>query len=364
MAKSTPKAAIGYKYGRLVEQSGGMVDAVVHPALLKDSEARLLKNVSIREKGTVKTTEGRKARFDTPFDAFNPCNGLTAFYPDTTTSRLVMGAGSKLYSDTPHLIQQWDSENDWGQWDSNGIDKSGGTLKIAKEYGIQSVGTLTEVNSGTTEYELGWMFTVGGKSIMVTGLRIYAAKTASVSAKLWRVSDQTKLKEINISAVANSWVEAVFDSVSLDPGAAYIVSVNVPKDTEYKQISKTANTYNDLITCNEGRYITTQGQFPTTANTDIIYGLIDLLVYAKGSSSEVIHTTKADWDAQSISNLSTSIAPGDVVLQKTGPDLNQSDALQAGTLENVWVAEEGLQLDTTTVRTWNDFTGANWEVLA
>ena len=113
--KSTPKAAIGYKYGRLVEQSGGMVDAVVHPALLKDSEARLLKNVSIREKGTVKTTEGRKARFDTPFDAFNPCNGLTAFYPDTTTSRLVMGAGSKLYSDTPHLITKWTDQADFDE---------------------------------------------------------------------------------------------------------------------------------------------------------------------------------------------------------------------------------------------------------
>ena len=78
----------------------------------------------------------------------------------------------------------------------------------------------------------------------------------------------------------------------------------------------------------------------------------------------IIHTTKADWDAQSISNLSTSIAPGDVVLQKTGPDLNQSDALQAGTLENVWVAEGGLQLDTTTIRTWNDFTGTSWNDLA
>jgi hypothetical protein len=36
----------------------------------------------------------------------------------------------------------------------------------------------------------------------------------------------------------------------------------------------------------------------------------------------------------------------------------------AGTLTQVWAKDGGLQLDTTTVRTWNDFTGASWEVLA
>lgn len=124
------QAAVGYKYGRLVEQSGGMVDSVVHPVLLKDSEARLLRNVSISEKGTVKTSTGRMTRFATAFDANNPCNGIYAFYPDTTTARLVMGAGTALYQDTPHLLQKWDSEPEWSNWTGEGIDKTGGTLKI------------------------------------------------------------------------------------------------------------------------------------------------------------------------------------------------------------------------------------------
>jgi phage minor structural protein len=34
-----------------------------------------------------------------------------------------------------------------------------------------------------------------------------------------------------------------------------------------------------------------------------------------------------------------------------------------GTLTNVWAKDGGLQLNTTTIRTWNDFTGASWEVL-
>jgi hypothetical protein len=107
MAKKQLKASGGYEVGRLVDQSGGMVDEVVHPTLLQDSEAALLKNVSLDEKGTVKPCLGRIERFAEPFDPDNPCNGIYPFYPDTTTSRLIMGAGSKLFKDTPHLMTRW-----------------------------------------------------------------------------------------------------------------------------------------------------------------------------------------------------------------------------------------------------------------
>jgi hypothetical protein len=107
MAGKKLKTSGGYEIGRLVDQSGGMVDEVVHPTLLQDSEAALLKNVSLDEKGTVKPCLGRIERFAEPFDPDNPCNGLYPFYPDTTTSRLIMGAGSKLFKDTPHLVTRW-----------------------------------------------------------------------------------------------------------------------------------------------------------------------------------------------------------------------------------------------------------------
>ncbi|GFP34101.1 hypothetical protein HKBW3S42_02441, partial [Candidatus Hakubella thermalkaliphila] len=94
-----PKQTGGYLIGRLTDQSGGMVDSVVHPTLLNDNEASNLVNVSLDEKGTVKTCKGRIRRFAVPFDAANPCNGITSFYPDTTTTRLVMGAGTRLFRD-------------------------------------------------------------------------------------------------------------------------------------------------------------------------------------------------------------------------------------------------------------------------
>jgi len=104
--------------GRLVDLSGGMVD-VVHPALLNDSESKLLKNVSLEEKGTLKPCKGRTRRFASPFDASNPCNGIYAFYPDTATSRLVMGAGTKLFKDTPHLIYRWTDQADFDETGSS-----------------------------------------------------------------------------------------------------------------------------------------------------------------------------------------------------------------------------------------------------
>lgn len=122
MAKKQLKASGGYEVGRLVDQSGGMVDEVVHPTLLQDSEAALLKNVSLDEKGTIKPCLGRIERFVEPFDTANPCNGIYPFYPDTTTSRLIIGAGGKLYSDTPHLVTRWAEQSHFEEQGSERIN--------------------------------------------------------------------------------------------------------------------------------------------------------------------------------------------------------------------------------------------------
>ena len=46
-------------------------------------------------------------------------------------------------------------------------------------------------------------------------------------------------------------------------------------------------------------------------------------------------------------------------------DFNQTETdFSTGTLTQVWQAEGGLQLADTTIRTWNDFTGTSWNVLA
>ncbi|MFZ5754810.1 MAG: hypothetical protein ACOY3J_11275, partial [Bacillota bacterium] len=98
--------------GDLYDFSGGQVDSV-HPALLNDNEGKKYKNVSLEEKGTLKVTKGNQTRYATPFDANNPCVGIGAFYKSDGTSRLVMAAGTNLYSDSPHVTTKYDSQADW-----------------------------------------------------------------------------------------------------------------------------------------------------------------------------------------------------------------------------------------------------------
>ena len=164
--KASAMQSGGYQVGRLVDQSGGMVDSTVYPTLLNDNEAASLKNVSLDEKGTVKPCKGRSKRFATAFDASNACNGIGAFYPDTATSRLVMGAGTKLYKDTPHLINRWTDQADWQETNSHRCNAdtttTAGDVKVlaapAATFARASVkykSDGTQVASGVASYETG-----------------------------------------------------------------------------------------------------------------------------------------------------------------------------------------------------------------
>jgi hypothetical protein len=156
----------GYQIGRLVDQSGGMVDSTVYPTLLNDNEAASLKNCSLDEKGTVKPCKGRSERFASAFDASNACNGIGAFYPDTATSRLVMGAGTKLYKDTPHLINRWTDQADWQETGAHRCNAdtttTAGDVKVLAapaatfaRSGVKRKKDGTSVADGTPSYETG-----------------------------------------------------------------------------------------------------------------------------------------------------------------------------------------------------------------
>jgi hypothetical protein len=166
MAKAKGMQSGGYQIGRLVDQSGGMVDSTVYPTLLNDNEAARLKNASLNEKGTVKTCKGRSERFASAFDASNACNGIGAFYPDTATSRLVMGAGTKLYKDTPHLIETWTDQADWQETgvhkcnadttsDPGDIEVIAAATASFSRSGIKYKKDGTSVADGTPSYETG-----------------------------------------------------------------------------------------------------------------------------------------------------------------------------------------------------------------
>lgn len=136
----------GYELGRLIDQSGGMVDDVVYPALLQDNEAHLLKNVSLDEKGTIKVVAGRRERFADDFSP-SPVNGLGVFYKSDGTHRLLIGAGSSLYVDTPHITEVFDTQQEWERGTLEDIDVSSGGLKPA--------GGLSDTETTTQDFEQG-----------------------------------------------------------------------------------------------------------------------------------------------------------------------------------------------------------------
>lgn|GEM_PF-6821728 len=91
--------------------SGGQND-VVHASLLNDNECAVLECASLDQKGTLLPDTGRAERFAANIDA-NPIAGMGAYYRSDGTSRLLMAAGNSLYSDSPHLAVNYDSQAEW-----------------------------------------------------------------------------------------------------------------------------------------------------------------------------------------------------------------------------------------------------------
>ena len=91
--------------------SGGQND-VVHASLLNDNECAVLECASLDQKGTLLPDTGRAERFAANIDA-NPIAGMGAYYRSDGTSRLLMAAGNSLYSDSPHLAVNYNSQAEW-----------------------------------------------------------------------------------------------------------------------------------------------------------------------------------------------------------------------------------------------------------
>ena len=179
-----------------------------------------MKNATLDEKGTVKTCKGRRERFAERF-SIDPVNGITAFYPDTATSRLVIGSGTKLYKDTPHLVNAYDTKAEWDSGTKSSYCKTsddGLSVEDILEYGITDTGSLS-AGSSSSDYEYGWRFTVGAHDIPVGKLRYYCPTGGySRTLRLWRHSDQTKLAEVTITTEKDKWVKARFSPTVLKAG--------------------------------------------------------------------------------------------------------------------------------------------------
>ena len=116
---------------RVVDFSGGM-NNTIHPALLGESESVLIQSHSLDEKGTLTPVRGRRLRYPGVFSS-DPTNGIARYVRSDGVSRLLIGSGHKLFTDTPRLVTSFDSLEDWETGDiSSAIDSTTqpGTLTI------------------------------------------------------------------------------------------------------------------------------------------------------------------------------------------------------------------------------------------
>ena len=96
---------------RVVDFSGGM-NNTIHPALLGESESVLIQSHSLDEKGTLTPVRGRRLRYPGVFSS-DATNGIARYVRSDGVSRLLIGSGHRLFTDTPRLVTSFDSLEDW-----------------------------------------------------------------------------------------------------------------------------------------------------------------------------------------------------------------------------------------------------------
>lgn len=92
-----------------------------NPLLIDDAELAEVQNFHLDEKGTLKKRTGYTKRYSTTF-ATGPVRSLYNYRREDGTSRLVIAADDKLFSDSPQFLRLYDEQSDW---ESAGTAKSG-----------------------------------------------------------------------------------------------------------------------------------------------------------------------------------------------------------------------------------------------
>lgn len=105
------RATVGtYQTERIDDFSGGW--STEHPASLGKNALSQAKNVMLTVGGKVRPRWGMKRRFAQDF-SFYPVVGMGALRKSDGTTRLVVAAGTTLYSDKPHIEFLYDAQADW-----------------------------------------------------------------------------------------------------------------------------------------------------------------------------------------------------------------------------------------------------------
>jgi hypothetical protein len=138
-------------YQRLFDWSGGMNDAV-DPALLNDNESPIFENAALDQKGTLYPRRGSEERYPTDI-ASAPVTGIGSYYKSDGTSRLLIGAGSSLYTDKPHVIDVFDAKAEWDLGTVTGLASTSAVVGSVKNSGTPA--NLTQATDTQAQWDTG-----------------------------------------------------------------------------------------------------------------------------------------------------------------------------------------------------------------
>jgi len=159
-------------------------------------------------------------------------------------------------------------------------------------YGITSLGG-TSVDATGSSFEIGWKFTVGASNIVINKLRIFAPSSGSYTIKLWRVSDQALLSSVVVAATGGAWTEGAIAEITLSASTAYVVSTNMIAQEMRYSLSASCSFYSG-ITFNNGMWANNNGVYPSIAQGNVVFGIVDICVKITSyySSGTYTHTVQ------------------------------------------------------------------------
>lgn len=155
---------------RIMDWSGGQNNAV-NESLLNENESALLQNYSLDEKGTLFPDMGSLERYASDLGA-SPVAGGGTYYKSDGTSRLLIGLeDGKLYVDSPHMVNLYDTQAEFNGGKSLAVqaDAGGKLWPIIIADGFES-GLFDDWHT----HDAGWtidsaVFKTGAKSAKGTG---------------------------------------------------------------------------------------------------------------------------------------------------------------------------------------------------
>jgi hypothetical protein len=371
MPQADKKPPVNKANTEYINDFSGGLNTTISGSLLTEKEAQVAENVSFEQKGTIVPRKGRRKRYSAPF-VNEPISGLGQLYKQDGTARLVISAGTNMYSDKPNLSTKWTSKADFdvtGASKTKYIDTTSDetAMSLARNYLPRAVADCKDktlfIATDVTLADETSVVKFNGNAIKAT---LNASKTVGF-AKATPSIDRTKLWVVsayicNGNAASGVRIVGLKTDGTVVKGSDYVTSTSYTKATIKFKVD-------------EIKDVTTIGLEVKGAATQ--YGYIDGLIlrpitqtdYDNASyispeftDFEPINTTLTiDTTAQWNEGTKTDLVVEESISGAIGSNLNSTQNLSQGILIGAYIVEDKLTIDTNL--TWEPYAAITWDAM-